>query len=161
VDRAKYNACIGQSLAGKKMTRAQRKLEFCISAKLCSGKVKSRPEAERICMAPKTTKVGKGEVKEPELSCTARNERAFSNMDTIIAKMKVGETEGLDATVKSILTDIQHCRAPEIQALAADALGKVHEIAKSQRFYLKGEFKEIAKELGLLRAALQGESTSQ
>jgi len=36
--------------------KEQRKLDFCVGAKICSGKAKDREEAERICALPKPVK---------------------------------------------------------------------------------------------------------
>ncbi len=52
MDRVKYNSCISSHLKGKKFSREERKLEFCISSKLCSGKSSNRDEAIRICNQP-------------------------------------------------------------------------------------------------------------
>lgn len=63
MDRQAYNNCVKQGLSGKKFTPEQRKLEFCVTTKLCAGKSKSRDEAMAICKqpkAPKQAKAGKG-----------------------------------------------------------------------------------------------------
>ena len=68
MNREEYNACISKHLTGKKFTPEERKMEFCIVAKTCSGKVKSREEAMTICSLPK-------EPKEPRI----KRSRAQSN----------------------------------------------------------------------------------
>jgi hypothetical protein len=59
MDRAEYNACMGPYIRGKDKTKEERRTGFCIGAKLCSGKTKSREEALRICSQPKPPKVPK------------------------------------------------------------------------------------------------------
>lgn len=49
MDRKAYNKCVGDGMRGKKLSGPERKREFCITAKLCSGKAGSRDEADQIC----------------------------------------------------------------------------------------------------------------
>lgn len=56
MDRAQYSGCIGDAMRGKKLTREERKLEFCVASKLCSGKASSQEEARQICSLPKPPK---------------------------------------------------------------------------------------------------------
>lgn len=56
MDRKEYNTCVGKGMSGKKLTKEERNLEFCIVAKTCSGKAKSRNEAMEICSQPKEPK---------------------------------------------------------------------------------------------------------
>lgn len=60
MDRVRYNSCIGNGLRGKKMETAERRMEFCIISKTCSGKAKDREEAKLICSQPKPLKEHKG-----------------------------------------------------------------------------------------------------
>jgi len=53
MDRVKYNNCMASGLKGKTLTKDQRQSEFCILAKVCSGKAKDRDEATRLCSQPK------------------------------------------------------------------------------------------------------------
>jgi hypothetical protein len=56
MDRQTYNSCIAKGLKDKKLNKEERKLEFCILAKTCSGKAKDREEAKIICSQPKPPK---------------------------------------------------------------------------------------------------------
>jgi len=47
--RDEYNACIRPYITGSK-PKEQRRLDFCIGAKICSGKAKDEEEARRICI---------------------------------------------------------------------------------------------------------------
>ena len=49
MNRATYNQCVADALQGKKFTKEERKREFCIAAKSCSGKASSRSEADQMC----------------------------------------------------------------------------------------------------------------
>jgi len=63
MDRQKYNSCIASGMKGKQFSKEERQLEFCIVAKTCSGKAKTREEAKAICSQPKPPKqpkAGKG-----------------------------------------------------------------------------------------------------
>ena len=44
-----YRNCIAKGLKGKTLKPEERKLEFCVVAKLCSHKSKDREEAELVC----------------------------------------------------------------------------------------------------------------
>ena len=44
-----YRSCVAKGLTGKTLKPNERKLEFCIVAKLCSKKAGSREEAELVC----------------------------------------------------------------------------------------------------------------
>ena len=49
-----YQECVAKNLKGKTgLTPEQRRREFCIVSKECSGKSKDRDEAERLCDLPK------------------------------------------------------------------------------------------------------------
>ena len=47
--REEFNQCLGQGMRGKKLTKEERKLEFCAVAKVCSGKSRSREDALEVC----------------------------------------------------------------------------------------------------------------
>jgi len=54
--REVYNACVSKGLKGKTLGKEERQQEFCIVAKLCSGKAQSREEANALCSQPKEPK---------------------------------------------------------------------------------------------------------
>ena len=58
MDRAAYNDCMRPYITGSK-PKEQRKLDFCVGAKRCSGKASTREEAEEICRQPKPPKLPK------------------------------------------------------------------------------------------------------
>ena len=56
-NREEYNKCMIPYITGSK-PQEQRKLDFCVGAKICSKGV-SREEAERLCRLPKEPKPAK------------------------------------------------------------------------------------------------------
>lgn len=56
MNREEYNTCVAKGMTGKHLSGDERKLEFCVVAKTCSGKAKSREEAVRLCNEPKPEK---------------------------------------------------------------------------------------------------------
>lgn len=56
--REQYNKCIIPYISGSK-PKEERKMSFCIGAKICSGKAKGVEEAKRICSLPKEPKPAK------------------------------------------------------------------------------------------------------
>ena len=53
VDRKAYNACMRPYMVGSK-PKEQRKYDFCVGAKLCSGKAATETEAGSLCALPNT-----------------------------------------------------------------------------------------------------------
>ena len=49
MDRQAFAKCIGNAMRGKHFAKEQRKVEFCITAKTCSGKAKDRATAITQC----------------------------------------------------------------------------------------------------------------
>lgn len=56
MDMKGYRSCMATGLKDKKLSKDERKLEFCTLSKLCSGKAKDRGEAESLCSLPKEPK---------------------------------------------------------------------------------------------------------
>jgi hypothetical protein len=56
--RKEYNACMRPYITGSK-PKEQRKLDFCVGAKICSGKAPSREDAIQLCSLPKEPKENK------------------------------------------------------------------------------------------------------
>ncbi len=53
MDRVAYNKCMSPHMKGG---GEDRKLRFCIGAKLCSGKFNTEEEARKACLVPKEPK---------------------------------------------------------------------------------------------------------
>ena len=71
MNRTAYNQCVADALKGKKFTKDERKREFCIAAKSCSGKAASRDEANQMC------EISASQPKEPKAQ-KSRKPRASS-----------------------------------------------------------------------------------
>jgi len=68
MDRESYNTCLRPYISGS-MPQPERKLRFCIGAKVCSGKAKNEEEARQICMQPKPPKAERTRRPRKGISC--------------------------------------------------------------------------------------------
>ncbi len=62
MDRQAYNSCMSPFIRGTGKSKEDRQMDFCIGAKICTGKAKDEKEARLICeqpKAPKPEKTGK------------------------------------------------------------------------------------------------------
>ncbi len=70
MDKATYNACMAEGLQGKTLSKEERKLEFCVLSKTCSGKAATPAEAKKICLetppAPPKPKHSKKAYMDPD-----------------------------------------------------------------------------------------------
>jgi hypothetical protein len=62
--RAEYNKCIRPYITGSK-PKEQRKLDFCVGAKICSGKAETREQAEGLCSKVKSKETDQKTAPEP------------------------------------------------------------------------------------------------
>lgn len=69
MDRKSYNECMIPYLKDGK-TKEQHKMDFCVGAKICSGKAPSRGRAEEICT------ISLSQPKEPKERRASRTRRA-------------------------------------------------------------------------------------
>jgi len=65
MDRQAYNSCIKPYITGTGIPKEERRRNFCIGAKICSSKAKTKEEAKRLCeeaaLVPKIPKIsGRG-----------------------------------------------------------------------------------------------------
>lgn len=153
MDRQAYNDCMKPYISGKGMSKEERRLRFCVGAKVCSGKAKTEEEAAQVCSVPKAPKWARS-TEEEQLSCPERVQRAKGAIEGIMLKVKVGEAEGTIDIAKKAVNDVFACRVndPELLAAAEDAFNSLKEI--SGRHYLKGEIKELGKKFELVGALL-------
>jgi hypothetical protein len=68
MDRTAYTNCMKPYMAGAGRSKAERQMDMCAGAKLCSNKASSIEEAEKICREapPKEPKVKGGKVCSPK-----------------------------------------------------------------------------------------------
>ena len=144
--RQEYNACVSTFLKGKQLTRPERKKEFCVAAKICSGKAGDRDMAAELCAAKSTGK-------QETISCEKRVQRAVTGLAQAKEMIRKGANEGLGDLMKQVIGDIGGCISDEAIVILAQAAG---DEAKSitGRFYLKGEGKDTIRQIELLEGAL-------
>jgi len=66
--KEEYRSCMAKNMGGgrlKGLSKEERRIEFCVIAKQCSGKTKSENEAKRICSEPKAPKPEKSRATQP------------------------------------------------------------------------------------------------
>lgn len=150
--REQYNACMRPFITGSK-PKDQRKRDFCVGAKICSGKAETQEEALELCARSIPKWAQKAAPKEvEELSCAVRMGRVQETIDTIALGLKTGEVDEMLPASAQMLTDITHCGTPEIIELASLVAGDLKDL--SGRPYLKGEAKEIQNRLDALKGLL-------
>lgn len=149
--REEYNQCIKPHITGTGKTKEQRKLDFCIGAKLCSGKAKTEKEARAICDVPRLPKWAKQILpKEEPISCTDKSKRVKESIDTISLKVSAGEAEDVRPLAAQLMNDIFTCNTDKtVHELISETMQEFNDISK--RHYLKGEAKELQKNLQLLK----------
>lgn len=153
MDREKYNACMSPFIKGKDKTKEERRLGFCIGAKLCSGKAKTEEEARTICNAPHLPKWAAEKKEEENLTCPQRIDRSLKAIVEVRELIKAGTTEKIKEPLATILQDVHACAPEEVVRLATDTLNDVKKI--SGDFYFKGEGREMVKDLDLLTGLLK------
>lgn len=102
--REEYNKCIIPYISGSK-PKEQRRLDFCVGAKVCSGKAKDRAEAERLCSLPKELKPLRAKRGKPPVSCKEEMltlaQCMVSRIDmNLVSNTKSIETALVDALLK-------------------------------------------------------------
>ena len=93
VDRSIYNHCMKPYIQGTGKTPEERRLDFCIGAKICSGKTSDKDQARQICLTEppreKKPRGSRAKVDPHELaSCIiakADGELTVDSLSTIIA----------------------------------------------------------------------------
>ncbi len=156
--REEFNVCMKPHISGKDKTKEERKLGFCIGAKLCSGKAKTEEEAIKLCNQPKVPKWAGGEKKEKaeeleeKLTCPQRMERTLKNLETITGLIKEGKSEEIKAPLVQAIKDIHECGTDEIKALANDVFSEIKNTTKD--YYFKGEGREMVNSLNMVRNLL-------
>ena len=151
-NRAEYNACMRPYITGSK-PKEERKRDFCVGAKICSGKAQSKEEALTLCAntVPKWARqaLPKG---DDNLSCDARISRVHETIDAIVLGLKAGDIAEMVPACAQVLSDVTKCRPGEVAELAEVAVKEVKGLSK--RYYLKGEAKDAQNKLAALKELL-------
>lgn len=105
MDRKQYNTCMKPYISGTGMTKEERRLRFCIGAKLCSGKAETEDEAMAVCLMPKPEKPKK--VKGVDQSDPDKCEKDILKLAACIAENAdmnlVGNINSLEAGIADAL----------------------------------------------------------
>lgn len=172
MDRQEYNACMSPYITGKKPVE-QRRLDFCIGAKVCSGKSSTPEEAKKICLStpPKEPKARKSR-KRPEgcppcppcngekppvaenLSCPQRQTRVINTIEGIIDKAKAGDATGALSDGDLVLKDVAACHPEEAVILAREARDFLKQLGKD--YYFKSEIQELKDHYNTLKVLIGG-----
>lgn len=173
MDRVEYNHCMSPYIRGSK-PKEQRKLDFCIGAKICSGKASSPEEAKTLCLnaPPKEPKARKSK-KRPDgcppcppcdgaavapvaqnLSCPQRKDRVFSTIEHIIEQAKEGKADSVLAESELVKKDVAACFPDECQTIANGAHDFLKQMSKG--YYFKRETNELKDQLGALKVMIGG-----
>lgn len=152
-DRAAYNDCMRPYITGKGKPKEERKLAFCVGAKICAGKAQSEEEATKLCAntIPKWARqaLPKG---DDNLSCQDRITRVHETIDAITLGLKAGDIEEMVPAFAQVLSDVTKCRPGEVAELAGVAVQELKGLSK--RYYLKGEAKDVQNKLAALKELL-------
>jgi len=156
MDRKEYNSCMSVKMKNKKLSKEERKQEFCMAAKECSGKAKTREEAMAQCNKPKLPKGVKEDTpQEAEVPCPERKTRILSNLEIIDMKTKQGEAEEVTGLTAETTKDCLACCDEDTYALMKEAAADVNKLAK--RYYLKSEAKEASNLIEAVASLVRGE----
>ena len=91
MNQTEYRACMSENMKGTQLSKEERKLEFCVTAKLCSKKAGNRDEAVGMCNQPKEPKQPKKSRSGKGGSCKVEAEElAFCMLQNLEASMQGG-----------------------------------------------------------------------
>lgn len=172
-DRTAYNDCMKPYITGKGLPQAERRLNFCVGAKICNGKAQTEDQARQICLTqppkpPKERKQRDGTcppcpcaiadsqstaappAPAKPLTCEEHKAEALVTMDQILDKVKEGDAAGTVAARGQLLEHLA-CQPREGGALEM-ARGVNETLSQmSKGYYFKGEIRELKSEMDLLR----------
>lgn len=129
-----YRSCMATALKGLRgLSKEDRKLEFCVSAKRCS-KDMPREEAVQICSQPKPPKEAK-----------TRSKKNCADDMAQVAQCLVGTTITPTTTVEEIHTSLVQCycgKAPSKKVTAAQVMSLEQQQAQEVVAELMREYGE-------------------
>jgi len=82
--RQEYSKCVGEKMKGKQLSRDERKLEFCMSAKLCSGKATNREGAAELCRKAREQKETKKATGQECVCMAGTNPQSLKEIKRVI-----------------------------------------------------------------------------
>lgn len=154
MDRARFNTCIKEALQNRSLTKEQRRLEFAIAAKLCSGKAQTREEALTLCSKPKPPSEAQQKLMAvyDELPCSEIPVLLDEKRGIIQVALREGEPEKATEAIAHIIAGLNSLtRCLETGAAVKEAL----EVSKDlkglkDQYYLPAQEHDINKRLGAL-----------
>jgi hypothetical protein len=110
--REEYTACMKPHMTGG---GEDRKIRFCIGAKLCSGKAKNEDEARTICLQPKPVKVKKSRKASGPDACL---KEAGQVAECVVKKLTLNEVYkdqamNINSVGAAIANAIIECQCPQ------------------------------------------------
>jgi hypothetical protein len=106
--RQEYNTCVARGMRGKKLSTEERRLEFCIVAKTCSGKAKDREEAKILCSQPKEPKPPKATTRAKKgLSC---EEDMLRTAECVVEHIDMNLASNINSVGTAVANALIECR---------------------------------------------------
>lgn len=113
MNRTEYNKCMIPYISGSK-PKEQRKSDFCIGAKMCSGRANTREEASRLCAEAAANP------KPPKVKKTRR-----STIDTItLATCVIKGLDGSEISLDNLAPIIASCTGQKVAKTGREAFIK-------------------------------------
>ena len=107
--REEYRDCMGKAMKGiTGISREERGKLFCVNAKLCSGKSKTREEAERVCSLPKPPKAPKAK-RATGQSC---EKEVLGLSQCMVDHIDMGMASNINSVGAAIANAMMRCRCP-------------------------------------------------
>lgn len=103
--REEYNQCMVPYMKGG---GPDRKLRFCIGAKLCSGKSKSEEEAKAICLLPKEPKPIKARRSKDGAKSCEKEVRELTQC--VVGKIDMNLAHNINSIEVAIVNAIMECK---------------------------------------------------
>lgn len=150
--RTEYNECMRPFITGSK-PKEERKRDFCIGAKICSGRAQTKEEAAQLCSNTIPKWVRQALPKEDDnLPCLDRMARVHQTIDTVTLGLKTGDIKEVVPACAQLVSDVSKCRPGEVTELADMIATDLKNLSK--RPYMKGESKDIQNRLAALKELL-------
>lgn len=108
--REEYNACVADGMRGKKLSREERNLEFCIVAKRCSGKAKDREEAKILCSQPKEPKPVKASRRKADGKSCEKD--VLSLAHCMVEHIDMDLAHNINSIEVALVNSMMECRCP-------------------------------------------------
>ena len=124
--REEFNKCMIPHISGKDKTKEERKMGFCVGAKLCSGKAQTEEEAIAICNQPKQVAVVDGSAEERVAAvavsapCPERIKQVHDNLSSISRYIREGKTQEADPLIQTAIKEIHECGSDVMKKLIDD-----------------------------------------